>query len=219
MAQVRVNPFKVLAACAAQWNSYRILLGPAATRVLGQRLAELRTAGGDRDAAADRAARTLLDALPPDAAAALREDGAQARFTGPPSTVLHQGYGVQDLCMIVLDGNPMVGPVYGPVRERLLSEPAAAWHEGGDPLLIVLSGDDGRRRVPLFQFEAGTMPWQAVLDVNSVLRADLDPWGAADWWLSPGTWWQGTPATLLGQGRDAELCGAAHALVGTDTGE
>lgn len=74
MAQVRVNPFKVLAACAAQWNSYRILLGPAATRVLGQRLAELRTAGGDRDAAADRAARTLLDALPPDAAAALRED-------------------------------------------------------------------------------------------------------------------------------------------------
>ena len=80
MAQVRVNPFKVLAACAAQWNSYGTLLGPAATRVLGQRLAELRTAGEDRDAAADRAARTLLDALPPDAAAG--SDSRRSR-TGP----------------------------------------------------------------------------------------------------------------------------------------
>ncbi|MFF7144815.1 hypothetical protein ACFZB5_26930 [Streptomyces nodosus] len=213
---MRVNPFKVLAASAADWSRYEHLLDPAAWERLSERLAELRIPGADRDAAADRAARTLLEALPGDAAVGLRQDADPGRFVGPPSTVLHEGYGAADLCMLVLDGNPMVGPVLGLVRERLLREPALPWSEATDPQLIVLSGEDGRRLVPLFQFEAGTMPWQVVLDINAELSADLDPWGAADWWLSRTTWWDATPAALLGRGRDAELRGAAHALVAID---
>jgi hypothetical protein len=206
----------VLAAFAADWSRLSRLLDPGARQALRERLAELRAAGGDREPAADRAARTVLDALPADEAARLRQDGSPGRFAGAPSAALHEGYGTADLCMLVLDGNPMVGPLLGPIRERLLQEPASPWAEDTDPRLIVLSGADGRRRLPLFQFEAGAMPWKVVLEVNSVLRADTDPWGAADWWLSRSAWWDGPPAGLLGRGRDAELLGAARALVAAD---
>ncbi|MER6345890.1 hypothetical protein ACWC10_07710 [Streptomyces sp. NPDC001595] len=172
----------------------------------------VRRAAAARQTAADRAARVVLTALPADEAARLRQDGTAQRFTGPPATAEYQGYGALDLCLLVLDGNPMVGPVLGPVRERLLARPSLPWSADADPRLVVLSGADGRRLLPRFQFEAGSMPWQVVLEINALLRADTDPWGTADWWLSPSPWWDGTPAGLLGHGRDEELRGAAREL-------
>lgn len=210
---MRVNPFMVLAAAAADWDRLSRLFEPGTRRTLSERLSRLRAEEGAPDpAAAGLAARTLLDALPADESARLQQHRDTGRFTGQPQPQLYEGYTAADLCMLVLDGNPMVGPVLGPVRERLLRQPSTPWTEGADPRLIALSGTDGRRRLPLFQFEAGTMPWRIVLEVNSVLRAGTDPWGAADWWLSPTTWWDGTPAALLGRGRDAELLGAAREL-------
>ncbi|MFG3194730.1 hypothetical protein ACGFYT_01235 [Streptomyces sp. NPDC048208] len=216
MAQVRVNPFQVLAACAADWSRYGRLLDAASREAVRATLAELRCAGANQEATAERAARTLVGALPAEVAAELVREEEPGRFAGAPSAILHEGYGATDLCMLVLDGNPMVGPVLGAIRKRLLSAPAEPWSESADPRLIVLSDEDGRRRLPAFQFEAGTMPWQIVLEIGTVLRADLDPWGAADWWLSGTTWWDGTPADLLGHGRDAEMLGAARALVTAD---
>ncbi|WP_328876693.1 hypothetical protein OHT76_34325 [Streptomyces sp. NBC_00287] len=213
-----MNPFMVLAAFAADFARLSRLLDTDAQRTLGATLAELRAAGPDREPAAERAARTVLDALPAEEAARLRQDGDPGRYAGPPAAALHEGYAAVDLCMLVLDGNPMVGPVLGPVRERLLAQPALEWWPGAEPLLIVLSGEDGRRRLPLFQFEAGTLPWRIVPEVNSVLGAETDPWGAADWWLSRTTWWDGAPAELLGRGRDAELLGAARALAAVADG-
>jgi hypothetical protein len=210
---VRVNAFLVLAASAADWNRLSHLLDPGALRALGARLAELREAGADQQRAAERAARAVLDALPAQEAARLAGESDTTRFAGAPTTAVYEGFGAADLCLLVLDGNPMVGPVLGPIRQRLLQEPSSEWADTvQDRRLIVLSGEDGRRRVPRFQFEAGTMPWQVVLEVNSVLGADVDPWGAADWWLSRTTWWDGTPAGLLGRGRDPELLGAARTL-------
>ncbi|MFF8228498.1 hypothetical protein [Streptomyces caelestis] len=211
---MRVNPFMVLAAAAADWGRLSRLLEPGTRRTLSERLSRLRAEEGAPDTAAALAARTLLDALPADESARLQQQGDTGRFTDVAQPQLYEGHTAADLCMLVLDGNPMVGPVLGPVRERLLREPATPWTEGVDPRLITLSGQDGRRRLPLFQFEAGTMPWRIVLEVNSVLRAATDPWGAADWWLSRTTWWDGTPAALLGRGRDAELLGAARELAG-----
>ncbi|WP_308298756.1 hypothetical protein [Streptomyces sp. GESEQ-35] len=214
---MRVNAFMLLAAFAADWSRLSRLIGPDARRTLSERLAELRTADADHASAADRAARTVLDALPPEEAARLRQDGVgTGRYADPPAADLHGGFGAGDLCMLVLDGNPMVGPVLGPIRERLLREPSSPWTEGTDPRLIALSDEDGRRRVPLFQFEAGTMPWQVVLEVNDILRADTDPWGAADWWLSRTTWWPDPPAELLGRRRDTELLGGARELAAMD---
>jgi hypothetical protein len=210
-----VNAFMLLAAAAADWDRLSPLLEPGTRRTLSERLSRLRAEEGAPDtAAAGLAARTLLDALPADESARLQQLGGTGRFTDVAQPQLYEGYTAADLCMLVLDGNPMVGPVLGPVRERLLREPATPWTEGADPRLITLSGQDGRRRLLLFQFEAGTMPWRIVLEVNSVLRAATDPWGAADWWLSRTTWWDGTPAALLGRGRDAELLGAARELAG-----
>ncbi|MGI5429604.1 hypothetical protein [Streptomyces sp. CA-179760] len=211
---MRVNPFTVLAAAAADWQRLSGLLEPGTRRTLSERLSRLRAGADASDPAAVlAAAETLLDALPADESARLRQHGDTGRFTAQPQAQqLYEGYAAADLCMLVLDGNPMVGPVLGPVRERLLSEPSTPWTESADPLLIVLSGPDGRRRLPLFQFEAGAMPWRIALEVNSVLRAATDPWGAADWWLSRTTWWDGTPASLLGRDRDVELLGAAREL-------
>ncbi|MFI6102571.1 hypothetical protein [Streptomyces sp. NPDC051310] len=214
------NPFVMLAAFAADWPRLSRLLDPGARRALGGLLAGLRAAGpGDADRA-DRAVRTVLEALPEDVAARLRRHGDGGRFTGTASpATLYQGWSAADLCLLVVDGNPMVGPVLGPVRDRLLSAPSVPWTGAGaaDPHLIVLSAPDGDRRMPAFQFEAGTMPWAVVLEVNTVLRAGADPWGAADWWLSGHTWWHGTPpAGLLGRDRDGELLAAARALAGAD---
>ncbi|MEU6372112.1 hypothetical protein [Streptomyces sp. NPDC046909] len=219
-----MNPFVVLAAFAADFGRLSRLLAPAALRALGDRLAELRAAGPDQRTAAERAARTLLDALPAAEAARLGRDGGggdgdgdgQGRFVDASDAAQYEGFDAADLCLLVLDGNPMVGPVLGAVRQRLLAQPMSEWWPEADPRLIALSGDDGRTLLPLFQFEAGTMPWRIVPEVNAVLRAEADPWGAADWWLSRTTWWDGTPAGLLGRDRDAELLGAARALVAAD---
>ncbi|WP_329049322.1 hypothetical protein OG873_07755 [Streptomyces violaceus] len=214
---MRVNPSTVLAAAAADWQRLSGLLEPGARRTLSERLSRLRAGADASDPPAVlAAAQTLLDALPPDESARLQQHGGTGRFTHQPQSEPYEGYAAADLCMLVLDGNPMVGPVLGPVRERLLSAPSTPWSEGADPRLIALSGTDGRRRLPLFQFEAGAMPWRIVLEVNSVLRAATDPWGAADWWLSRTTWWDGTCAALLGRGRDAELLGAARELAGPE---
>lgn len=229
---MQVNPFMMLAVIAADWDRLSCLLDPAARQALRGPLTELReqsTGGRYDERAAELAVHTVLDSLPDDEGARLRQDGATARFSGPPSAALYDGYSTLDLCMLVLDGNPMVGPVLGPVRDRLLRAPALTWDEMAadapgaaceavDPHLIVLADERGEKRLPAFQFEAGTMPWAVVLEVNSVLGAGTDPWGAADWWLSPHSWWGTPPFELLGHDRDEELVAAAHALTGAGGG-
>ncbi|NEC87929.1 hypothetical protein [Streptomyces sp. SID12501] len=73
-------------------------------------------------------------------------------------------------------------------------------------------------RYPEFQFRpGGGAPYEAVLEVNRVLLADADPWGAADWWLSGNAWLGGrAPVALLGVRPDHELVDAAVALVEGD---
>ena len=121
--------------------------------------------------------------------------------------------------MRLLDGHAMVGPVLGQVRERLLAAPAldcgTVRGHGGDPYhprLIRLLGRGGAIRLPRFQFSRGADPWPAVLEVNGVLDAAGDPWGAADWWLSPNAWLGDVPERLLGAGRDGRLTAAAEYL-------
>ncbi|MFD3658039.1 hypothetical protein [Streptomyces sp. NPDC058620] len=225
-----MNPFMMLAAVAADWTRLGQLLDPGAHLALRALLADVRTrlrtynegnpgarAAADRNAA-DRAVRAVLDALPAGEAVRLRGDGVTERFAGTSPSAVHEGYGAMDLCMLVIDGNPMVGPLLGPVRARLLQEPALIPRETGlpDPRLISLTRENGEKQFPAFQFEAGTMPWAVVLEVADVLRADRDPWGVADWWLSANAWTGTAPASLLGQGRDPELLGAARALTDTD---
>ncbi|GAA1499499.1 hypothetical protein [Streptomyces synnematoformans] len=110
------------------------------------------------------------------------------------------------------------------VKRRLLKVPAlsaaaARTRCGGAPPpdLILLVDPDRGDRYPEFQFEPGDGPYLVVLQVNRVLHADADPWGAADWWLSPNCWLDGgPPAALLGVRPDGDLVDAAVALVEAD---
>ncbi|MET7291500.1 hypothetical protein ABZS79_04970 [Streptomyces griseoloalbus] len=113
-------------------------------------------------------------------------------------------------------------------RERLLSAPALTEREhaallsshGDQPGLIRLADPrpgSSTARCPRFQFRPGTLqPLPVVLRINGLLRADLDPWGAADWWLGANSWLHGVPADLLGTLPDEELEGAALELVEAD---
>ncbi|NEC75117.1 hypothetical protein G3I25_26695, partial [Streptomyces rochei] len=79
--------------------------------------------------------------------------------------------------------------------------------------------DDPRSgaRYPRFQFRPGTAePLPVVRRVNELLRADRDPWGAADWWLGGNAWLRGVPADLVGTLPDDELVRAAAELVEGD---
>ncbi|WP_381561033.1 hypothetical protein [Streptomyces eurythermus] len=221
-----MNPFQVLAAVAAAWER----LGPYLTRLAaepGARLAAalegLRAAGGEgeRRGHAEAAARLVLDCLPPEEAGRLGGGGGEGgRYSENARDVTVHGFRATDLAVLLVDGSPMVGPVLGAVRERLLAQPvlddADVRRRGGDPTapdLIRLPGTGGRAVLPRFQFREGVRPWRVVLEVNALLDVGRDPWGAADWWLSANAWLRTEPAALLGTARDAELVAAARSLL------
>lgn len=82
------------------------------------------------------------------------------------------------------------------------------------PELIRVPGSPEGARYPRFQFPAGSgAPYGVVLEVNRLLLADIDPWGAGNWWLSDNSWLGGAPASLLGRLSDDRLVGAATQLV------
>ena len=109
-------------------------------------------------------------------------------------------------------------------RERLLGASALSADEtrvrcGGEPPpeLIRLADPRDGDRYPEFQFaRGGGSPREVVLEVNRLLLAHIDPWGAAAWWLGGNSWLGGTPASLLGRLPDHELVGAAGALAEED---
>ncbi|MFJ3921979.1 hypothetical protein [Streptomyces sp. NPDC090022] len=210
------NPYARLAAAAAEWDELRPRLAPTALRQLALLLAALRLAKGDAsERAALLAARLLGEQLPD------RFPGeSRLATTATAPTAGHLGFVADDLAVLVLDGHRMVGPVLGEVRDRLLAVPAvgdAEALEGGcdpyEPGLIRLRGTGGFVQLPSFQFTAGGRPRPVVREVNLLLGAGQDPWGVADWWLSPNAALDAVPADLLdGPGEDALLPAARHHL-------
>ncbi|MGW1713068.1 hypothetical protein [Streptomyces sp. NPDC002156] len=221
-----LDAYVILADAAARWDQISGRLGQALQAQLTELLASRRDL--DRrydfgDAFITQAASLLAEALPEEFGA-----GANARLgvvnVYPDRNPTVQGFTAEDLAVLLIDGHRMVGPVLGPVRERVLAEPAldaVDIEQGGgsphSPDLIRLRGPGGRLRLPRFQFSEDTLPWLAVLEVNALLDADHDPWGAADWWLSANAWLGGTsPVELLGSGRDRQLVETARFLMESD---
>jgi hypothetical protein len=108
------------------------------------------------------------------------------------------------------------------VRARLLALPAlapteVAVHDSpvGRPAtgpLIRLPAADGSLRMPAFQF-ADRVAIRLVEEVNAMLDAEADPWGAACWWTDEHARLGGAPAQLLGTAREAAVRAAAVELV------
>lgn len=216
------DPRVVLAAAAARWDRVAGRLTPAARERLAALLGLVRDPDRDprtRAAAASDAAALLSEELPDEFGA---DAGARLVATAPAAggQPAVDGFVAEDLAVLLIDGHRMVGPVLGPVRDRLLAEPALDAEElarrGGAPTapgLIRLPGVGGRLRLPRFQFSEDTLPWLVVLEVNALLAADRDPWGAADWWLSANAWLGTSPVELLGTGHDRRLVDTARFLM------
>ncbi len=79
---------------------------------------------------------------------------------------------------------------------------------------IALPTESGER-FPAFQFDAHGHLHAIVAEINAILDADGDPWGVADWWLSPNPRLGVRPSTLIGGDQAAleQIRRAAHALV------
>jgi len=83
-------------------------------------------------------------------------------------------------------------------RERILATPMrtdAGTASAEDPL-IALPAASGPE-YPAFQFRPDGSPFGVVLEINDLLGAVDDPWGVADWWM--------TPNEILGARPDAML--------------
>lgn len=99
-------------------------------------------------------------------------------------------------------------------QRQLLAAPSHLPGEVADGYgagLVRLTTPDGTTRLPAFQFDREGRARPLVLLVNSLLDADGDPWGAADWWLGGNAWLGAAPANLIGAGRDDDLVAAAQA--------
>ncbi|MGW7239427.1 hypothetical protein [Streptomyces sp. NPDC054804] len=80
--------------------------------------------------------------------------------------------------------------------------------------LITLTDGRNTEHVPAFQLDPVTgTPYPVVVEINRMLSADEDPWGAADWWLGSNVWLNAAPARLLGTGADDVLRSAARAEI------
>ncbi|AZQ38074.1 hypothetical protein EJ357_35295 [Streptomyces cyaneochromogenes] len=216
---------RLLALIGEHRTTIREALDDEQYTVLLARLGALTEAAPDDDRAVRRAlqgVRLALLRLPFDHPVRVVLDRTRLVAAPPePATVA----GAREL-MALLSSSPSPSP--GPeatTPDQPLLAPALSAEEararcGGaapPPELIRLADPQGGDRYPEFQFAAGSgTPYQVVLEVNRLLLADIDPWGAAAWWLSGNTWLGGTPASLLGRLPDEQLVGAATALVEGD---
>jgi len=79
--------------------------------------------------------------------------------------------------------------------ERL---PLADFARGLRRQYLIIIEDDGDWLCPAFQFNKRGKPLDVVKQVNKMLGADQDPWGAAGWWYSSnGRIGARTPLSLL----------------------
>ncbi|MDI1462842.1 hypothetical protein QEZ54_17845 [Catellatospora sp. KI3] len=120
---------------------------------------------------------------------------------------------LRTLAELLFESTVAVDDIGARVRERLLAEPA---HEGQAELpapqgvIVLPSGPHGR--IPDFQFTGSQQVWPVVQQVNRLLLADRDPWGATFWWLTTNGWLNCRPVSLIGRNYDAELVAAARAV-------
>ncbi|MFE2941435.1 hypothetical protein ACFXKG_20580 [Streptomyces sp. NPDC059255] len=221
---------RLLALIGEHRDTVRDALDDEEYALLLARLAALADAASDDTRAVRRAlqgVRLALLPLPLDHPVRVALDSVRLVAAPPgPSAVA----GARELMARLVIPEPSPGTADGgadgdSAQDQLLRAPALSGDEArarcGDtappPELIRLTDAGGGDRYPEFQFGTGDgSPCAVVLEVNRVLLADIDPWGAAAWWLSGNSWLGGTPASLLGRLSDRELVGAATALAEGD---
>ncbi|WP_434444991.1 hypothetical protein [Lentzea sp. E54] len=202
----------IIGALVADWDRVTDLLGVDGRARLRALIGEMRsaTSPGERAAIAHGVTRLLGEFLPDDDRVFA---DAGVRYAG-----VRQSRDL-DHALIALSGDARLYGRPRSARERILAhewKPAADLREQGHTPdafgIIKLHRDDGSASVPLFQFDESGAPLEVVLRINWVLRAQDDPWGAADWWFSANAWLSEPPFTLVGRTSDDLLVAAAVAV-------
>jgi hypothetical protein len=119
----------------------------------------------------------------------------------------------------VTAGDETPEDILAEVTDLLLRVPALTEDEvrrrGADPAdpgLIRLDHPSGAQQWPSFQFAPDGGPLPIVQAVNTMLGAETDPLGVADWWLGVNAWLDGRPGDLIGDVPDELLLRAARAV-------
>ena len=222
-----------MAALTEHWDDVTARLGAERGQELRDLIGEVGGAG--HTAAVVRMTQLLVNGLPADHPVrralargylyagpqadwpALRHDLLNAAgMTGAmtPDDV-PDGEAVQDA-----GGEETAEGILAEVTGRLLRAPALTAEEvrqrGADPAdpgLIRLDRPDGGQQWPSFQFAPDGGPLPVVRTVNTMLGAETDPLGVADWWLGANAWLDGRPSELVGNVADDQLLRAARAVV------
>ncbi|MEU7032993.1 hypothetical protein ABZ958_04820 [Streptomyces sp. NPDC046237] len=226
----------LLALIGEHRESIRAALDDEQHALLLTRLRALAEAPPDKDMAVRRAlqgVRHALRPLPFDHPARAALDGVRLVAAPPGPATVTEALALVDLLAAAPEPAPTADPTPGvtlddvtsgdgrTAADPLLREPALSTAEatarcGGapPPELIRLPDPPRGDRFLEFQFPlGGGTPHPVVLKVNRLLLADIDPRGAASWWLGGNSWLGGSPASLLGRLPDHELVGAATTLV------
>jgi hypothetical protein len=221
-----------MALLTEQWDDVIARLDAARGRELAGLIAQI--GGPGHTDAVIRITQLLVSGLPPDhpVRRALAEDDLYVN-TRTDWAALH------DLLVVVAgtpDAEPANGQGDGPgpaangdetpegilaeVTGRLLRAPALTEEDvrrrGADPAdpgLLRLDRPDGGQQWPSFQFAPDGGPLSVVRSVNTMLGAETDPLGVADWWLGANPWLDGRPSELIGDVPDEVLLRAAHAVI------
>ncbi|HEY5017778.1 MAG TPA: hypothetical protein VII59_13485 [Streptosporangiaceae bacterium] len=202
----------------------------------GQELRGLITqiGGAEGTGAVIRITQLLVSELPPEhpVRRALAEDDL---YVGAPT----DWAALRDLLVVVArtpDAEPVAGQddasapagtvdetpagILAEVTARLLRAPALTERDvrlrGADPAdpgLLRLDRPDGGQQWPSFQFAADGGPLSVVRTVNTLLGAETDPLGVADWWLGANPWLDGRPSDLIGDVPDEVVLRAARAVI------
>lgn len=219
-----------LVVLAEQWGDIRNRLSPAEFDEVHALVDEF-TREGDRVASeelAEEIADLLRDRLPADhpflAALRAREERL-APDPGPArrAAELDAWLRLAEPLRVRISGRvvPTAREVEREAEAWLLDAPALEAEElrtygldPADPDLIRLDRPNGEGRWPAFQFGPDGSPLRIVREINRILDAADDPFGAADWWLGDNGMLGGVPADLIGQRPDEELIAAARAETG-----
>ncbi|MFE6887156.1 hypothetical protein [Streptomyces sp. NPDC057694] len=220
------NDLSILAALTRDVDGVRNLLSEIDRRELDRLLAMFAHAPDEQGAEAVGAAVVLhlMNSLPSGERQRLR---LRAPTADPDRGVLRElaavfGYRQPATGQPVDEPPPPAagGTPWERIRTRLLSEASFSEEQvelllGQDPWhrhLIRLSDATGEVRLPTFQFGPDGAPLPVVLSINEELRADVDPWGVADWWLGRNHWLDTPPARALGRVPDDELIAVARTV-------
>jgi len=196
----------VLRVVADYWEGIRRYADPGQW----QRLTDLIGGAAEEEADEARAALAdeLLDILPPHhPASQLLRTGIMYSGDQPDRPEAELADDLRRLSRLVL-ARP--GPGW-PEASAAASPATPAPVGAGAPV-----GDFDRQvQLPAFQFGPSGAPWPVVREINELLDAADDPWGAACWWADPHERLGAAPAGLLGRDQD-DLLRLAATTVGKD---